>query len=179
VVVLGCSSKSGETASEQDASLSCPVTVDVANGAACPVEKQDCPIGYPCGPFAQQAHCICTNGIYVCTDSAGNAIDKGASPVCVPPGSGNDKDCPASEADAVSDKGGVCKTPGLQCFYIGASCPENAQPNMDVCQCVGVGDGSLHYNCEQKTCNPRSDASGILDVGLPDTQVEDVKTDGG
>jgi hypothetical protein len=170
MLVLGCSSKAADTPATEDASISCPNTVDLAVGAACTLKGQDCPIGYPCGPFNQQAHCICDGKTYACTDAKGTALDKGTEPECVDPGKANDAQCPATEADALAEKTNSCKTAGLLCFYTGASCPENTQPFTDSCQCLITNDGTLRFTCEQKTCNPHSDASGIPDVGQPDTK---------
>jgi hypothetical protein len=174
----GCSSKDDAGPAAQDASLTCPPSVAEAAEGLCTHEGQDCPIGYACGSFAQQAHCVCTKGQYACTDATGAVVAKGAEPVCVgfaPPA--NPAECPASESSA---GGRVCRTAGLLCYYTGVQCPGSATPFIDHCQCVGsaLTDSGLAFKCEPNTCNPRSDASDDA-YSPPDTgPVEDAGQDG-
>jgi hypothetical protein len=160
----GCTSDA-VTPDAADAAPFCPNTVKLAQGQACTQEGFVCPIGFPCGEFlSEQANCTCTTGKYACLDSKGNMVDPD-NPVCVAAGGGNDKECPSTEDNAV--KTPACKTPGLQCHYVGPTCPGAASPNTDTCQCVGANmdSGVLQFVCEPAGCNPQSDASVIQDAG--------------
>lgn len=164
VAAIGCN---GGTTSggPSDAEVVCPSTVMLANGAACSREGYACWIGFSCGPYQQQAECVCTAGTYLCTDQAQGAIGPGGSPECKPFGGPNDSQCPAS---AVAAQSSACQTPGLLCFYAGAVCERDASPPTDECQCVGnlrgVEAGSpLAYDCQISRCPTAFDAS--LDSG--------------
>jgi hypothetical protein len=157
-LVAGCSTNNDATSGGDDASLTCPGSIAQAVDSPCSPEGHDCPIGYTCGAFPQQSHCVCTKGKYVCTDATGTAIAKGGQPQCVGLPPPNSKECPAAES-GTDEK--VCHTAGLICYYTGVQCPENDQPFVDHCQCVGSAssDSGLAFDCEPQTCNPRSDAS--------------------
>jgi hypothetical protein len=175
VVAVGCSSSSGGGAPVDASVAQCPASVAAAIGAACTREGQDCGIGYTCGNVPQQAHCLCTGGKYACTDATGADVAKGADPLCVPTGPANDKQCPAAE---VGTEGKACTTAGLLCSYIGLQCPENAEPNLDTCQCQGAASGTgLFFHCEPVLCVPRSDASDDA-FAAPDTSSKDAAADG-
>ncbi|MBK6693820.1 MAG: hypothetical protein IPG50_16680 [Myxococcales bacterium] len=141
----------------------CPATLALALDAktSCVGEGFECPIGYTCGSFDQQAYCRCTKGKFVCNTGRNEPIDDATKPPCTASGAGSDKECPASQngTDTAS-----CKTPGLQCFYKGFTCPESPDiPKVDVCQCKSAalpdGGPSLQFHCEIRYCNPKSDAS--------------------
>jgi hypothetical protein len=168
--MVGCSSDDENAAEPKpDAALGqgeniCGfTTVGAAAGASCGIEDYACAIGYVCGAFNQQARCICTKGVFVCTDSTQATVEKGGTPACTPNGAGNDKECPTTQTLADQKK---CTTSGLQCHYPGSVCPApSTQVNKDVCQCIASNDGGLAFKCERQFCNPQSDASN----DLPDT----------
>jgi hypothetical protein len=175
-IAAGCSSSSGGGTAPGDSPLVCPASIALAIGAACTHEGQDCPIGYACGAFPQQSHCVCTKGKFVCTDATGADVPKGAQPQCVGLAPPNSKECPAAESGT---DGKTCHTSGLLCYYTGVQCPENATPFTDECQCIGSlsSDSGLAFHCEPKTCNPRSDASDDA-FSPPDTGPGDSGRDG-
>jgi hypothetical protein len=134
----------------------CPDTVSKA-GMKCDTEGYSCGVGFTCGAgFAQQAKCTCTGGVYKCQTSDGKEVPDGITAdqiqtqLCqsIPPSS---EACPASVSAA---DGNSCKTSGKLCYYLGKVCPENPVPQQyDVCICrTGVGDASLGWLCETKTC---------------------------
>jgi hypothetical protein len=165
-----CSSTSSPAASGPDASPVCPNTVIAANGSKCAVEGYTCWIGFPCTdpPIPQQAECVCTGGVYQCSNPPGSPVQgpipPNSQPQCVSNGQGNDKACPTSESD-----GQPCSSQqaGLICFYKGVQCPENSPGdfNTDECQCVnnpnpsGPDGGTLAFSCERQLCNPQGDAA--------------------
>ena len=152
--MAGCSTDDASTAGKPVPAGYCPNTVRAAAGVACTQDGLICPIGYQCGSVPEQANCVCTAGLFVCTDAAGETVAKGAEPTCVPQGQGNDQECPATEDVA---HGKPCTTAGLLCYYSGLLCPEgNGVPNRDVCQCKG---SPLQLECEIESCHPKSDAS--------------------
>jgi hypothetical protein len=155
----GCTSNDDAGPGNGDAAITCPASIEQAIDAPCAPDGHDCPIGYACGDFPQQSHCVCTKGKYVCVDATNAPIAKGGQPQCVGLPPPNSKECPTSES---STDGKVCHTPGLICYYTGVQCPENQQPFVDHCQCVGSvrSDSGLAFSCEPQTCIPRSDASG-------------------
>jgi hypothetical protein len=175
-VASGCSSNNDAGPGNGDAALTCPASIDLAIDAVCSHEGQDCPIGYTCSDFPQQSHCVCTKGKYVCTDATGATIAKGAQPECVTLPPGNSKECPASESVADGKK---CLTSGLICYFPGVQCPENQEPFVDHCQCVGAADGGLAFHCEPQTCNPRSDASDDAFSPPPPPDTGPPPSDGG
>jgi hypothetical protein len=150
-----------------DAGLVCPGSI-ADNGKACSVEGQSCPTGYPCGAFAQQATCVCTNGVFACTDATGAVVDpNGGTPACKPQ-TANNPNCPTAEADSTK-----CTDTGLQCFYAGVTCPGATAPSQDVCQCVAnpsstSNPAGLVWKCEPATCNPSAD-SGLDAPATPDS----------
>lgn len=164
IAVAGCSSDeepaAGPTFSKGPF---CPANLAGALDpkTTCSTEGFECPIGYSCGSFDAQAYCSCDKGKFVCKTPRGDAIDDASKAPCAPPGAGADKECPQSQAGL---EGQACKTPGLQCFYKGFTCPESPDvPKSDVCQCVSQplpdGGPTLQYRCEIDYCNPKSDAS--------------------
>lgn len=173
LLAIGCSSSSDSAAPAAPGVAQCPASVAEAIGASCTRAGEDCAIGYACGNEPQQAHCLCTNGKYACTDATGTDVPKGQQPACIAPGAANDKECPVAETGS---EGKACKTAGLLCSYIGLQCPESAQPNLDTCQCVGGPSGGLVIHCEPKLCIPRSDASDDA-FHAPDA-AKDAATDG-
>jgi len=164
VLVVGCSSKDEATSNASiDGGPFCPSSLATAldSKSTCQGEGFECPIGYSCGAFAQQAYCTCTKGKWACKSSRGEVVDDAAKAPCNSPGSGSDKECPQSQNGT---EGQSCKTPGLQCFYKGFTCPESPDsPKQDVCQCVTQplpdGGPTLQFRCEIQYCNPRADAS--------------------
>ncbi len=157
-------------------------SVTAASGSACDTAGRACDIGYACGAFSQQAHCACTAGAFVCTDSTGATVDKGGAPLCTSNGTGNDKACPASVASASTK---ACSTAGLLCNYPGVTCANGNQLN-DTCQCVGsnAAGGGLAFNCTMNLCpgtNPGTapDAGTAVDASTPvDSGIADAKTGG-
>src|SRR5262249_40135061 len=79
-LAAGCSSNNDAGPDGNDASLTCPATLDESLDAPCNHDGQDCPIGYTCGDFPQQSHCVCTKGKYACSDATGAPIAKGGQP---------------------------------------------------------------------------------------------------
>lgn len=159
-LLAGCSS-SEDDASNPDAAGTCPGTLQAAIGATCQSEGFQCPIAYQCGQFLPgQAYCTCTSGKFACVDTTGNPITDYTAAPCTPPNKPADGDCPSSQAAA---EGSSCKTTWLQCFYSGVKCPENANPNTDVCICAPKtgedGGTELKFRCEARGCVPKSDAS--------------------
>jgi hypothetical protein len=174
VTTPGCSSDDTAAPTKPAAAGVCPNTVKQAAGAACTQEGMACGIGYTCAAFPQQAQCNCTHGKFVCTDATGAAVAANRDPQCVPPGTGNDVECPKSEVGTM-DK--ACMTAGLLCYYSGPVCPENnGVPNRDVCQCKG---SPLKFECEPQPCHPRSDASDDQFVPPPPDAKGDAPADVG
>jgi hypothetical protein len=161
--IAGCSTSDSAPQTSQAVSLACPVSVVAGVGAPCAAEGEDCPVGYTCGSFVEQAHCVCTSGKFVCADATHQTVDKALGPQCVGNGKGNDEECPAIES-AAPGKG--CTTAGLLCSYLGPVC--GAAPALiDQCQCVGAADGGLVFTCEPKHCSPSADAAPP-DANAPD-----------
>ena len=141
----------------------CPGTLAAALDAKtkCVTDGYECPIGYSCGSFEAQAYCRCDKGRFGCKTSRGDEISDATKAPCAAPGPGADKECPQTQNGL---EGQACKTPGLQCFYKGFTCPESPSvPKSDVCQCVSQplpdGGPTLQFRCEIDYCNPKSDAS--------------------
>lgn len=164
LVMAGCSSdEDTNTGNQLDSGPFCPATLRSALDPAikCIGEGFECPIGYTCGANDQQAYCKCEGGKFTCKSGRGEPIDNADTPPCAKPGTGADKECPQSQAGT---EGTTCKTPGLQCFYRGFTCPEDPTlTKTDVCQCIGQplpdGGPTLQFRCEIDYCNPKSDAS--------------------
>lgn len=164
LVVIGCSSKNADNGSSNiDGGPFCPANLSAALDpkTSCQGEGFECPIGYACGSWAQQAYCTCTGGKFVCKTGRGEAINDVASAPCTAPGSGSDKECPSSQNGT---EGTSCKTPGLQCFYTGVTCKGAESPSQDVCQCVTQplpdGGPQLAFRCEIASCNPATGTTG-------------------
>ncbi|MEO8801174.1 MAG: hypothetical protein ABI551_25000 [Polyangiaceae bacterium] len=162
-MVTGCSDDSpGATV---DAGVgSCPTSLVATVGKACVVNgPQKCSISYCGGDFLHQtATCNCVGGSWACVDGPGTPIDDATTVKCITQGPANDKDCPKDETDDLA-----CGTPGLVCYYPGATCEGQTSPNIDQCECVGNNaDGGLAYRCEPKACpGPTPDAGPISDAG--------------
>lgn len=172
---VGCSSSSSDAEpAALDGGPFCPASLAAALAAdtTCQGEGFECPIGYACGAFAQQAICKCTGGKFTCADPHGAAIDSADNAPCTPSGGGAANECPAAESGT---DGKSCSTPGLQCFYTGVTCVGKQAPNTDVCQCKtqGLADGgpSLAFHCEVDYCSATSDAT------VPPPPVVDAGTD--
>lgn len=154
----------------------CPNTVMAATDpkTSCEPEGYICGIGFPCGAYAQQATCTCTNKVWVCNDAANPPaqIMTGEDPSthCVPQGPGAEK-CPTDVAsvatsmmppvDCTNSKKykdpPCCTNAGQACYYKGTLCASGAQLT-DVCTCEGVGsfDGGtpyLSWVCNVATCH--------------------------
>ena len=177
-VGVGCSSDDTVAPPKPVGPPVCPATVRQAAGASCTQEGFACGIGYSCGAVPEQAQCNCTHGKFVCIDATGAPVAANVDPQCVPPGTGNDAECPAAE---VGTMGKPCTTAGLLCYYNGPVCPENqGVPNRDLCQCKG---SPLKFACEPQACHPKSDA-GEPDAFVPpvldasEDAPADVRSDG-
>lgn len=163
LMAVGCSDDDDNGgAAKADAAPFCPATLTLALDpkTTCVGEGFECPIGYSCGAFDQQAYCRCEKGKFACRGGRGEDITDPATAPCTSQGTGSDKECPGSQNGT---DGTSCKTPGLQCFYTGFKCPESSEPKVDICQCVSSnapdGGATLQFRCEIKYCNPKSDAS--------------------
>jgi hypothetical protein len=142
-------------------------TVGEAAGASCDTEARACDIGYVCGAFNQQGHCVCTGGKFACTDSTGADVAAGGEPACLSNGTGNDKACPASVATASA---AACTVAGLLCTYQGLTCASGTKLT-DQCQCDVNDKGTLAFKCDTQIC-PGSDGGTppVVDAGPADAK---------
>ena len=161
-LVTGCSDDNAGTSDDAGAQQ-CPTNITAAQGAACTVERSVCPISYECvgnDPIRETAECTCTNKQWACVDPKNNDVTAGQTPACTAIGSGNDKECPATETEGAS-----CHTQGLVCSYAGQTCVGSSNPLTDQCQCIpNNSDGGFAMHCEPAQCPGQ-----VVDSGPPDS----------
>jgi hypothetical protein len=165
----GSSSKTPSGARLDADATVCPATPDEAISAACTVPGLQCGPQYTCGVTQVTLLCVCTNGVFQCTDGAGNLLIRGDTPAC--PGKTTAGSCPAAEADAQLMP---CGEQGLLCAY-----PSRCSGRFDQCQCFpgmmpGGGYG-LRFDCQVVTCGGalgESDSGADSSVPSQDSSVD-------
>ncbi len=151
-LLAGCQASSNETVSPPDATAPyCPTTLAQTIGAPCAEAGLLCGPEYTCDLIQVSLLCVCTEGLFRCTDGLGHVLEGGQTPVC--PSAPEAGTCPATEDLATSAS---CTDQGLLCSYA-AEC----EGGLDQCQCFpgALGDGGfgLLFECQPAYCG--SDAA--------------------
>jgi hypothetical protein len=156
-------SKAASPSAQPDAEAVCPATPDETIGAVCAVAGLRCGPLYTCGVNQASLSCVCTGGVFHCTDGAGNRLDAGAVPACPPPARAGS--CPSTERGA---RFASCSDQGLLCAYPSA-CPSR----FDQCQCFpgATTDGGfgLRFECTPAACSGFDAGVIALDSGGSDS----------
>lgn len=142
-----------------DAQVGCPATLTETIGVACDIAGRMCGPEYTCGILRVSLLCVCTGGVFECTDGAGNKLDAGTAPACpAPPRPGV---CPPTEKNAQLAS---CTEQGLTCAY-----PSACASRVDQCQCFpGTtinGDFGLRFDCIPATCGGFDGGTIVFDSG--------------
>ncbi|MDP8999793.1 MAG: hypothetical protein M3O46_06755 [Myxococcota bacterium] len=139
-------SKATPAAMQADVQVGCPATLPETIGVACVGDGRTCGPEYTCGVLRVSLLCVCTGGVFECTDGTGNKVDAGTVPAC--PASPHPDVCPASERNANLAS---CNEQGLTCAY-----PSACASRVDQCQCFpgATLDGGfgLRFDCIPATC---------------------------
>ena len=124
----------------------CPSTPEATIGAPCAVPGLRCGPQYACGIFQASLLCVCTDGVFQCTDGTGRQLRDGGRPMCPMPGPGSS--CPSTERSA---QHASCDEQGLLCAY-----PSPCAPRLDQCECFpgATADGGfgLRFECIPAVC---------------------------
>lgn len=157
LVIAACSDTTRPNATAPEAGPICPGDARKAQGSTCTQNGYSCAVGYLCpGDVWQQQACTCTMGKYACKDATGQDVDPAMGPQCAATPPPTEK-CGASVTDMDNKD---CGTAGFACYFKGATCAGQTQPNTDVCICAprqgASSDGSvkagLAWNCEIRAC---------------------------
>jgi hypothetical protein len=144
----------------------CPATVALTVGAACSDEGLLCGPEYTCDLTDVPLLCVCTAGVFACTDATGKAIVAGETPACP---RDTEPVCPPDEESAMSAS---CDDIGLLCDY-----PSACVGGVDSCQCIGAGS-SPAFQCEPAPC-PGAEAGMVAADGGADVEREGGGEDAG
>jgi hypothetical protein len=137
----------------------CPATIALTVGAACSDEGLLCAPDYTCDLGDVPLLCVCTAGVFACTDATGKSVTTGETPACPPYTAAV---CPPDEKSAMSAS---CDDIGLVCDY-----PSTCGGGTDSCACIGAGS-SPTFDCEQAPC-AGSDAGIVATDGGSDAEPE-------
>jgi hypothetical protein len=136
----------------------CPATPEETIGAACGFPGLRCGPQYTCGFIAVSILCVCTDGVFRCTDATGAALDAGTPPTC-PQGTPAES-CPSTELAANLAR---CTEQGLLCAY-----PASCTSRFDQCQCfpgaMANGQFGLRFECTPG-CGALDGGVGVIDSG--------------
>jgi hypothetical protein len=135
---------------QSEATGTCPANIPAANGERCAQNGLECRMPITCDAVNEQVKCLCTNGLFECSDHFG-PIPIGGDPTCTPRGPADDSACPPTMAVAA---GLACETTGKLCSYEGPICPESltGKPVLEACVCRGLSNGTKHYVCYPHRC---------------------------
>jgi hypothetical protein len=142
----------------------CPATIALTVGAGCSDEGLLCGPDYTCDLGDVPLLCVCTAGVFACTDATGKSVTTGETPACPPYTAAV---CPPDEKSAISAS---CDDIGLVCDY-----PSTCGGGTDSCACIGAGS-SPTFDCQQAPC-AGSDAGIVAADGGSDAGI--VAADGG
>jgi hypothetical protein len=162
-----CSGSKAVSSAQPDAQAVCPATPDQTIGVACAVAGLRCGPQYTCGIYQATLLCVCSGGVFRCTDGAGNDLAKGDVPTCPAPTRGGS--CPSTERSAQLS---TCSEQGLPCAY-----PSACAGRFDQCQCFpgATIDGGygLRFECAPATCGGLDAGAVVLDSGHAPDAVAD------
>jgi hypothetical protein len=169
-----CSESQGSFGTSQGVQPLCPSTPEATIGARCAVPGLRCGPQYACGILQASLLCVCTDGIFQCTDGTGRQLRDGGRAMCPMPGPGSS--CPSTERGAQLAS---CDEQGLLCAY-----PSPCASKLDQCECFpgATADGGfgLRFECIPAVC-PGSEAGSTPvesgDDGGPSDSATETSTD--
>jgi len=156
-----------------EAEAVCPSTPEETVGAPCAVPGLRCGPQYTCGSFQASLLCVCTDGVFHCTDGTGRQLRDGGSAMC--PGPAPAGACPPTERSAQLAS---CGEQGLLCSY-----PSPCTSRLDQCQCFGgaTADGGfgLRFECVPAVCGGPDAGPPVEDAGSPVESSSEAGADSG
>jgi hypothetical protein len=155
---VACEGSTVNAGPKHDASAVCPATPEETVGAACALPGLRCGPQYACGILQVALLCVCTDGVFRCTDATGAMLDAAVTPAC--PGVSPPEACPSTERAANL---AACTEQGLLCAYPSAC----SSSRFDQCQCfpgaMANGQFGLRFECNSAAC-ATFDGGAVIDA---------------